>query len=218
MIIGTDAGVEGGDPGIAAYDANTGRRAWQVGFVKPVVHLFHPGLSYVGVGLLGGDVTVLEAETGEIAFTHRVEGANEVTDGRVVDTNLIVQALGPNERRMMPELVSLDIATGDAIWRRSDLASSAAFEKMTSHGALPAIVFLRHGRGRGQAVTGATMIDLRTGENLGDAANLATHTSNIHRFNGDFGLYDGALLVGFTDTVQAYTTEPVEPATKEDSS
>jgi len=216
LIVGPDHGADGEDPGIVAYDMQTGKRAWRAGFVKPVVHVFPPGLTYVGVGLLGGDVAVLEAGTGEIAFTHRVEGANEVRNGRVIDTSLVVQSFGPNERSMVPELVSLDIATGNTVWRRADLARPAAFEKMTASGTLPAIIQLRNSRSRSQTVLGAAVIDLRTGETVGDAANLATQTSSVHRFNGDFGLYDGVMLVGFSDSVQAYTTEPVDPANKED--
>jgi len=218
MLVGPSAtgGANDDDPGVAAYDVDTGARLWRTGFVKPVVQVFHAGLDYLGVGLLGGDLVVLAATTGEIAFTRRVEGVSAVVDGRVVDTNLVVQAYGPNERGLALELVAMDIATGNPVWRRDDVAGLVEFDKAVPGVQLPVLVKLGGTRGAGQQLLGAAIIDLRTGVNVGDTAHLGTPTDTFHRYNGDYGLYDGAFLVGFTDAVQAYATEPVLPESRED--
>jgi len=212
LLVGPDDGEEDEliDPGIVAYDTRTGRQAWRMGFLKPVAQVFDAGLGYLGVGLLGGDVVVMEIETGEVAFTHRVEGVTAVTGGRVVDTNLVVQAASPNDRRRLPMLVGLDIVTGKEAWRFENLARPAEFEKLTSRHELPVIVELPHGR-----APGATIVDLRTGKRLGDAANLAVDRNRQHNFNSDYGLFDGAFVVGYSDGTWAFATEPQENEPKE---
>ena len=110
----------------------------------------------------------------------------------------------------------MDIVTGNPVWRRDDIARSVYFDKALSSVHLPVLVRLRETRTRQQLAIGAAIIDLRTGVNIGDTARLRTHTDTSHRFNGDLGLHDGALLVGFTDAIHAYTTEPVPPQSRED--
>lgn len=202
---------EGDDPGIVAFDMHSGKEAWRVALNKPLAQLFDASLGYLGVALMGGDVMVLRANTGEVAFTHRVAGITSVVDGRVIDTNLVVQAHSTQRRGRASELIALDIVTGNEEWRRSDVAGVIDFRKINDRLYVPALIDQVSGQMRGAPRLGGAIIDLHTGLNLGDSANLDANTSNLHRFNGDYGLYDGALLVGFSDGIQAYATEPINP-------
>lgn len=211
LLIGPDAGDgELSDPGIAAYDTKTGRQAWRMGFLKPVAQIFDAGLGYLGAGLLGGDVVVMEVDTGEVAFTHRVEGVSAVTGGRVIATDLVVQAASPADQRRLPMLVGLDIVTGQEDWRFENLARPAEFDKVTANDELPVIVEQPNRR-----ELGAALVDLRTGDRLGDVADVASNRMEGHNFNSDYGLFDGVLMVGYSDGVQAFSTEPHTSEQKE---
>ncbi len=206
---------EGEDPGIVAFDMHTGEEAWRVALNKPLAQLFDASLGYLGVALMGGDVMVLRSNTGEVAFTHRVSGVTSVVSGRVIDTNLVVQAHSTQRRGGASELIALDIVTGHEEWRRSDITGPVDFRKINDRLYVPVLIDQTYGQSRGAPRLGGAIVDLRTGLNLGDAANLHTNASNLHRFNGDYGLYDGALLVGFSDGIQAYTTERMRPQESE---
>lgn len=199
------------DPGVVAYDSHTGREAWRAVFNKPIAALFDAGLNYLGVALLGGDVMVLRGATGEVAFTHRVAGVTSVVNGKVIETNLVVQAGTGKGGVRASELIALDIVTGAEDWRRSDMAGMVDFRNVTDQLMAPVLIDQAQGHSRGAVRLGGVIVDLRTGQDIGDVANVDANANNLHRFNGDFGLYDGALLVGFADGIQAYTTEWVEP-------
>ncbi len=199
------------DPGVVAFDMHTGAESWRATFNKPIAQLFDAGLGYLGVALLGGDVMVLRSTTGEVAFTHRVSGVTSVLDGRVIDTNLVVQASTGRGKARASELIAIDIVTGAEDWRRSDLESLVDFSEVPGRLYVPALIDKGQKHARGAKRLGGVILDLRTGSNLGEIANLDANSSYVKRFNGDFGLYDGALLVGFSDGIQAYTTELVDP-------
>ena len=103
---------------VVAYDAATGDRAWRLEVGKPVVSIFEPRAGYVGVGLLGGDVQILKARSGEVMLERSDPSVRAVTAGVMWAGTLVLRSNALRGPRQALELAAFDIATGAEIWRR----------------------------------------------------------------------------------------------------
>jgi outer membrane protein assembly factor BamB len=199
---------------VVAFDLETGQAAWEFNLDKPLVQLFHPQDPYLGVALLGGDVLLVDAGTGELVIRRRVPGARAVDDGVLFDAIFLVRHIQTVGGKPLPRLVALDLATGDLIWHRDDLVgASGANRRLRLYGGhFPAVVeFSGDGMARRKPM-GLVMIDARTGRNVGAAVKLIAADSRT-QFSGDFHVFPGGVVIGTEEALVALATTPVDPKT-----
>ena len=193
---------------VVAVDLSSGDPVWRMRLDKPLGCIFEPAEGHVGIGLLGGDVRVVRAGTGEIVLERRVPGAGVVIDGRLVAGTLIMKYVraGGEERRRGLEAV--DVATGEARWQREDLVpAEGVSEKLrVVEGRMPVVVRYAdadEGLLEGMAVA---LIDVRTGESVGRPVPIPDPLFRI-QFNGDRVIGPDGVVVGTTKGVFAFSME-----------
>jgi outer membrane protein assembly factor BamB len=203
---------------VVAVDLVTGEPVWRLTVNKPLVQLFRPQDGYLGIGLLGGDVWIVDTKTGEIILDRRVPGARGVTNGVLFDGILLVQHTQIVGGRSLPRLVALDVATGDLIWHRHDFAPvvglNASLRLFGGH--LPALIqYSGQGLSRRKAM-GLAVIDARTGWNIGADVRLISADSRA-TFSGDFRIFPGGVAIGTDEAFVALGTQPVDGSGRGDS-
>jgi hypothetical protein len=166
----------------------------------------------VGVGLLGGDVLVLDANSGELVLERHVSNGLPVIDGALVDGTLVVLSERRQGQLRVPELAAIDVATGEELWPRNDLAAlqEPPGRLMVYGGAIPAILSIAETMVDGRAVTqvrnnvlSLAMIDVRTGVVSGETAELPGASSGT-RLTRDLAIREGMIAVGSNRTIQAF--------------
>ena len=109
------------------------------------------------------------------------------------------------------DLVALDIATGNELWRREDLAVSRSVPtplRMVDD-AIPALIgrerTAQPGRGRRAVneIVEFALIEACSGENIGTPVSLG-RSQPRNKFNGDFGVWPGTAVLGFTSGIRAF--------------
>ena len=212
MLYGPDRSP--GSEGVAAFDVATGERAWRVEMGKPIVSLFEPKAGYIGVGMLGGDVTILNSRSGEMVLERSDPSVRAVTAGVMWAGTLILRSTALRGPRQSIELAAFDIATGAEEWRRKDIASlSSGVEGLQIiSGVIPAIVErskadenLRKAGGT-RLTAYATLVDVRTGGDAGAPMELPGLGQGAS-LNGDMVLWPGVLTIGGIKGVQALRVE-----------
>ncbi|MFQ5592397.1 MAG: hypothetical protein ACE5HE_14650, partial [Phycisphaerae bacterium] len=186
---------------------------WHLTLDKPLVQLFKPDEGYIGVGLLGGDVRLLDATTGRTTFSSRVPGAHFVFDAVLAEGTLVVKYLGEQNTSAPPELAGLELESGAVLWKRSALAPAMGATPLRMiGGTLPTVVRNEFPRGGPREASQVCFINVRTGENVGTSV-VVPFTDAMARFNGDLVVYPGRVLVGTTHGAHAFSTEPLGPGT-----
>ena len=198
--------------GVTAVDLNSGETLWRTRLDKPLAQLFKPTEGYVGVGLLGGDVRILDAMTGDLVLKHRVSGARAVVDGVLIDGTLVVEHITMTGGRRYRDLAALDVATGEEVWRREDVVwlGQGAEPLQVVHGRVPVASHTAvRGTGRHKPVR-VTMIDVRTGLGVGAEVTLPPGDGTV-RLNGDFRILPGAevAVIGMNKGIHALRIEPL---------
>jgi len=204
LVVGPDCTTEAN--AVVALDLETGEPAWRLHLDKPLSQLFRPAEGYVGIALLGGDVRIVDAASGEVVIDRRVPGGGVVTAGRLIDGTLLVkhESVRGNERR--PEITALDIATGDTLWHQGDLvAGESDLGLPIIDGMLPVVVEYVDADSRRDV--SLTLMDVRTGEAVGPAATLR-HAGPRSEFNGDRRVAGGLVVIGTTSGVAAFGRQP----------
>jgi outer membrane protein assembly factor BamB len=200
-----------GTDGLMAIDLASGEGLWELALEKPLYALFKPKEGYLGVGLLGGDVRVLDATTGELVLGHRVPGTHAVIDGVLHDGTFLVKYVALREGSRLIELSALDVATGLELWRRED-----AYPLGSPSGPLPIVggrvpIALRgeSGQLRRNAPARVTMLDIRTGSNVGEEVSLLPSGRAPIRLNGDLLVLEGAgvVIIGAHTQIHALRIE-----------
>ncbi len=181
---------------IRAVDLKTGKTLWTRESEKPIVQLFKPKDGYLGVGMLGGDVQLLDADSGEPLVSWRLAETKRVLGGVLVDGTLVVQYATSANRHRFHKLAALDVATGEELWRRDDVLSlSRTGEPIRVVGGrlLGLIAPARNDR-RG---TRLTMIDVRSGSDVSPPVALKIEQRDF-KFNGDFAVHreSGVVVIG----------------------
>ena len=215
MIIGPDS--TGASKGVIAVDDATGEPAWKVELDRPAVQLFEPQEGYLGIGLGQGMVRIIDAANGETVLERQVAGAYSVSGGALFDGLLVLRVDAARGQRQAPQLVALDVATGEEVWRREDVASLPNTDDLlrVDHGVIPALVETMQpevspaGVAMPRTRSALVLIDVRTGRNAGMGADLTAATTGS-RFTGDIVIRPGAVIVGTTRGVSAFRTKPVE--------
>ncbi|MCH7992881.1 MAG: PQQ-binding-like beta-propeller repeat protein [Planctomycetes bacterium] len=198
--------------GILSFDAATGETLWEKTLDKPLVHLFVPREGYIGVGLLSGNMTILDARTGETILERKLPVGRAVEFGVLHDGLLIVQhamAVAAGKRRS-PSLMAVDIATGEVVWNRLDLAVAPGVNGALHFidGVIPAVVTYPGERASRFRAKGLVMIDARTGKNIGAEVKLVSRNSQTRILN-DFRILPDRIIVGTEKKYLALHTIPV---------
>lgn len=207
MVYGPDksSGVEA----VVGYSLSSGERVWRSEVEKPIVSLFEPRKGYLGVGLLGGDVKILDARNGGLVLERSDPTVRAINSGVMWAGTLILRATALRGPKQSIELVAFDIATGTEEWRRQDLAMlSTSEDRLEIVGGVIAGVIekskMEEGlrKGAGTRLTAyATLIDVRTGADAGTMVELIGygHGSGV---NGDLAVYPGLVAVGTMKGIQ----------------
>jgi outer membrane protein assembly factor BamB len=179
--------------GVAAIDLQTGEALWRIPVEKPLAQLFQPRDGFVGISLLGGDVWVVDAFSGEVQINRRVAGAHVVIDGLLVDGTFIVQHVNPENEGRLHHLTGLDVATQEEVWRRTDIVPPPKGSRplRVVHGMIPTFVAALQERGRASQDVRAALVDPRTGLSAGTMTPLPSVTTAT-RTAGDFEVFPGA--------------------------
>lgn len=209
VICGPDCDANG--DAVIAVDIKSGAARWRVPVAKPLAQLFEPSDDYLGIGLLGGDLQLVDSKSGESVTERRINVAQAVLDALVVNTSLIVRANTTQTGERRPMLVAIDLISGEELWRRTDLTISAGMSipLQLMDGGIPLVVEYQRvsasAAGLDPRCIGIAMVDAKTGANRYLAAELiAPRVQN--RPNGDFDLWPGVMIVGTDRGVMAYRT------------
>ena len=221
MLCGPDS--TGKSDAVLAVNIRDGTSAWRFEVTKPLAQLFEPQEGYLGVGLLGGDVLIIDVSTGEVVLEQQVATVAPVTDGLFIDGTLVVQTESHQGQRTIVDLTAFDVATGEEIWERKDLTPVLGSPPplRAVDGALPVMV-----ASRGSAVkpggiavrttsVALTTIDLQTGLNSGSAIDLPSTTSGT-QMSDDMLIGPGTIIVGTSKSIQAFKTAPVPAEAESD--
>lgn len=197
--------------GVVAVDLATGQSVWRVEVDKPLVHLFTPQDGYLALGLLGGEVKIVRADSGELVLARRVAGAHAVMRGIMVDGTLIVQPLTAESGVRSTALVAFDVATDSQVWRRDDVVPLWRLDRpLTVIGSGIPVMFRdeepqRSSQRRQPPTIRLGMVDVRTGEGDGQEVELAPpQLRRGVQLTGDFGFYSpGVGVIGTDDAIFA---------------
>ncbi|MCH7839981.1 MAG: PQQ-binding-like beta-propeller repeat protein, partial [Planctomycetes bacterium] len=208
VLCGPD--VVGNSERILAVDVETGANLWTLELDKPLIQLFEPREGFVGVGLLGGDLRIIEAVTGEVLLERRVPSVHAVVDAGMYEGTLIIQAVNIRRDKLHPELIGMDIATDTELWRRKDLTALGWQETPFDviEGVVPAIVEHKNTKSPQVRRLDLVMIDARTGKNRGNVANLTQHRSQAP-LRLDFDIRPGAAIVDTGLGIKAFRLERI---------
>lgn len=217
QIVATDGGLCGPSRSdvsdeVLAVAVATGEPMWRTKLDKPVAQLFEAKSGYIGIGMHGGDVRIVDVSTGEALQDRRLSGTPKVIGGALIDGTLVLQYATNRDEGTYGRLAAVDVVTGEELWRRDDVVSLSRGGELprTVGGCTPVVITRTTGGGRGAEVLLA-MIDLRTGRDVGSPFALATSGAST-RLNGDVAIHptQGMLVVGGDDAVRGLRIEPVE--------
>lgn len=213
VLCGPDRAADGGDE-VVGYSVSSGDPVWRVGLDKPLSGLFEPGPGFVGISLLGGEVRIVRARDGETVLTRALSGVQQVADGLMYDGLLLMRhfsgAMGPRSS----ELIALDIATGETLWRRGDVRALAGMndELRVMGGQLVAAVeYLPEGSNHRLKRIGVAVLDARTGETMGPVVDVPQVDPRMH-FDGEIMVWPGAVVVQVREIMQGFALKPMTAA------
>lgn len=184
---------------------------WQIPFDKPAAEVFRLSEDFFGVGLVGGDVRIVEAKTGEVKGNVRVSGAQVVVDGQLIGGTLLAKHNDMKNGRRVSVLSGVDIATGEVVWQRQDLAPTAAgMEALRLFGtSLPVLVETEAQSARyGSGGLVMHVIDVHTGVGIGPSVEVLSPNSR-QRATGDIRFKGSAVVVAGDRLLAAYGTDMV---------
>ena len=192
---------------VTAVDLVTGETRWQVPLDKPVVQMFRAANGYLGIGLLGGDVWIVDTDSGEVVLDRRVAKARGVVRGVLVDGTLVLQYFNLRGSARVLEMAGFDVATDVELWRRDDVIPLwSSGESIGIVGGSIPVVLHTGGTARNKRMPlKATMLDIRTGAAVGPAPPVPRAT-RLSQFQGDFILlpHSGIAILGMETGIHAF--------------
>ena len=200
---------DGGDE-VVGYQVRSGEALWRLTLDKPLAALFEPAEGIVGVALLGGEVRLVRVSDGEVQASKLIQGAQAVADGVLRDGLFITQLLSQTSGSRQSELVAIDVATGEQLWRRNEIRALAGLSDdfAVFGGQLVAVVDYSPAGSKVKRV-GLTVIDVRTGESMGPTVDLPQVDQRMH-FDGEVGVWPDTVVVQHRDSMIGYTLKPME--------
>ena len=210
FLVGMDSTPAGET--ITGVDLATGERVWALG-VRNVRQIFEPRPGHVGVGFLDGGLLILQASNGETVLEKEFEATSTILGAALFDGTLILHRLALRGTKKSPELAGFDVATGDLLWRRRDVALSPMLEEgiRVSFGVIPSAVEFQRPEGGPRAQIGFALIDPKTGENAGPVMDLFAATTG-GRITDDVIFGQDLVVVVTNQDIRAFQTEIAPPA------
>ena len=193
--------------GVSATSVETGQSLWRMPAETPIGELFVPKDGYVGVSLLGGEVRIIDAATGDILISRSLAEAHLITDGALVDGTLLLQYIPSPNRPDTQRFAAMDVATGEEMWRADDLAplTTSQLARQVRAGRLPVAVVVGARPGMKRDELPITMLDVDTGESVGMKAVVTDYQHALMAQSGVQILPAGGVgLVGTGSTIRAY--------------
>jgi hypothetical protein len=161
--------------------------------------------------MLGGDIRILDAGSGEEAYHWRVPRIHAVTGGVLLDGTLLLECSTGRGEKASREAMAMDIATGEVLWRRGDVLSLArpGADRTAMTGRIPAIFVRENERPRDPARVCAAMIDVRTGATDGNVVEFGDHLGPDRRYE-DTAVFGepGRVIVRTDDGILTLGIEP----------
>ncbi len=207
MLYGPET-TESGDA-VGAYDLRTGEKRWSEPATKPIVALFVPQSGYLGVGLLGGDLKVIDTSTGRLVLERSDPSVRAIIGGVMWDGTLVLRGTGLHGSRQANVLAAFDIATGEEVWRRRGITTLLSGDAPLTviAGVIPALVeqvqteVTKGGVATPRGSAAAALIDVRTGNDSGRSVDLSAATQGF-ALNGDLAFLPNVLAVGTIKGIQ----------------
>ena len=115
-------------------------------------------------------------------------------------------------------MVAIDIATGNEVWVRDDLAGGAGPMRPLQivNGYIPTLIKRPPTRGRKTARTHLALVDARTGVDAGRPVQVGSSSTKT-TLNGDFHVWSGGVIIGAKEKIVAFTFQPLTIGPGEDS-
>lgn len=214
VVCGPDSTPDG--DAVLAISVENGEQAWRIPVGKPIVSLFEPAEGLIGVGMLGGDLMIIEAETGTALYHQHLPAAHLVQEAKLHDATLVVRAITMKTANRQPALIGIDLPTGQELWRRDDLAQGAGTEIgiVINEGVIPAIVaYDEPGGGQNRARLGLALIGANDGETRAFARDVLPPRSRTQT-NGDVAVWSDVAVIGTSLGIRAFRAVTEAEATE----
>lgn len=210
VLCGPEA--SGSGDSLVGISLATGEQLWRLSLDRPIAQIFSPGEGRIGAGLLGGGIRLIEPRTGEVLLERHFSKGLPVVDATMVDGTLIAQAERRHGQLRVPELVAIDIATGEEVWARADLASlqEPPGPLVVTGGAIPALVdgaratVNAAGAPGPRNFIGLTMINVKNGQVAGTLIDDLPAASTGVRMTRDLAVRAGLVVIGSNRGLYAY--------------
>lgn len=179
---------EGPNDGVEAVDMSTGALVWRILLDRPLAAIFEPAPGYVGIGLFGGEMRMVNLRTGEEIWQQRVSRAHSIVGAVLRDGLMVTLHYTARYAQQVPELTAIDVATGEVLWAREDLRLLAELPRGKVDTAedewISAVIeYSDEGGGRSRRL-GIALVDLRTGANVGPVVDVPSIDARL-RLDGD---------------------------------
>ncbi len=209
VLCGPDR-AEGGVDEVVGYSVRTGEQQWRVALDKPVAGFFEPGEGYLGVALLGGEVRILRAADGEPVMSRVISGVQAISEGLLVDGIFLARHYSQVGGPRYSELIALDVATGELLWRRGEVRALAGMtdDLRVQGGQLVAVIDYTPAGSKVKRV-GLSVIDIRTGLSMGPTLDLPQVDQRVH-FDGEVVVWSTAVVVQLQNGLYGFALKPME--------
>jgi len=192
---------------VACYALRSGEENWRITLPEPVRWAFNAGEGYVGVAGEDGHFRLVDILAGDVVIeTQLREAPAGMVEGIVCGPTLLLMPVTGATRGHEPALVSLDVATGRELWKRSGFGATGADRfalwKLL-HAASDVVPMLRRVEsdrtgqfGSSAGEIAVEIVDKRTGQTLGPVVSTEHLVTIAEELDGEFGLWPGWLLLG----------------------
>lgn len=189
---------EGPNDGVEAVDLSTGALVWRVLLDRPLAQLFEPAPGYVGIGLFGGEMRLVNLRTGEDIWQRRVARAHSIVGAVLRDGLMVTLHYTVRQAQQTPELTAIDVATGEVLWTREDLRLLDDLGRqgagLLGDGLIAAVIDYDAEGGARNRRLGVALIDLRTGANVGPVVEVPRLDARL-RLEGNISTLAGAVVL-----------------------
>lgn len=194
---------------LTAVETGGGTERWSRNFDRSILRIFELNAGCMGVAFRDGVVILLDMKSGEELLQRTVPDADVVYDAMLAN-GLLIALHGSGAGGVVRRLTALDVATGELVWHRGDVAAATRCNwPLRSVGdVLPTCV---ENPGRGATGGGATialaLVDVREGVSIGPQANLLGH-GMANTVSEGWEIWPGWLILDTRDRPLAVQTQP----------
>jgi outer membrane protein assembly factor BamB len=206
--------ADGASAGVVGIDLRSGKDLWRIELSKPVGHVFEVAPGHLGIGMLGGEMKVIDVATGEVLLEYEVPQGRATMAGAYFEGSIILAVETLRGSPRVPTLIALDIATGEQLWFRDDIVAVPGISEglPIMGGVLPAFVqfqetkIVKGKRAQRRSQTSLAFLDPRTGTTLGEKVPLRGALSN-NRVEVDLAIHGEFAILGTSRDMRAFRIE-----------